>query len=182
MRLIPRSHSGFTLAETLASIAIIGLTMAAAAPALGSLTRSGREAAILNQLVGSLHLARSTAITRNRTVSLCPSTDGSVCTGQRWEQGWIAFVDRDTDGERAPDEELLDAQPAVEGARIPGGEYASGLSYGPTGALAPRAGGHFRLCNAGAEIASRLVVLRGNGLPALHEADENDARSRCPAS
>jgi prepilin-type N-terminal cleavage/methylation domain-containing protein len=173
-------QTGFTLAETLMGLAILGLTLSFAAPGLGQLTRSNRDAATVNQLVATLHLARSAAVTRNRAVGVCPSADGLSCDGSEWQQGWITFLDSDADGSRAPDEALLDAQPAVDGTRIHSKPYRTGIGYGPTGAVTPRTGGQFSLCADAARIATRLIVVRGSGLPALRDPDETDTTSRCP--
>jgi type IV fimbrial biogenesis protein FimT len=41
-----------------------------------------------NDLVAGAVLARSEAIKRNQTVTLCASSDGATCTGT-WANGWI---------------------------------------------------------------------------------------------
>jgi type IV fimbrial biogenesis protein FimT len=48
-----------------------------------------------NDLVAGALLARSEAIKRKASVSLCSSSNNTTCTATRWEAGWIV---RATDG------------------------------------------------------------------------------------
>jgi type IV fimbrial biogenesis protein FimT len=72
----------------LAAVLVIGLPSFSAA---GLVTRLKSYA---NEMVTSVYLARSEAIKRNTTMTLCTSADGSACTTSGdWEQGWIVVVD-----------------------------------------------------------------------------------------
>lgn len=162
-----KSH-GFTLPELAITLAISGLVAAVALPGLGDLAAEGRRADAVNGLAGSLHLARSTALTRNVPVSLCPSADGRRCDGTgRWEAGWLVFVDVEGSGRPAPDSVLLagDAQPhlAIRSAR-----FGQGLGYRPNGqAVAPdgQAAGEFVICDAGLPV--RVLAVGVAGKPQL---------------
>ncbi|MFT3790398.1 MAG: GspH/FimT family protein [Rudaea sp.] len=47
-------------------------------------------------MVGAMNIARTEAITRGRPVTLCPSTDGTSCSGSTWSGSaisWLALTD-----------------------------------------------------------------------------------------
>src|SRR6476660_324037 len=89
-----RRTRGFTLVEMMIVFAIVGVLSGVAFPYLGAVVDSIRMRRIANELLSSMHVARSEAIKRNSRVALCKSSDGNACanTGD-WEQGWIVFHD-----------------------------------------------------------------------------------------
>jgi type IV fimbrial biogenesis protein FimT len=77
-------------------VIIIGIFLLVAAPSYTTLIERTRLKSYANELVTSVYLARSEAIKRNQTTTLCVSSDGTACTGGGdWEQGWIVV---DTSG------------------------------------------------------------------------------------
>ncbi|TDJ38625.1 MAG: prepilin-type N-terminal cleavage/methylation domain-containing protein [Gammaproteobacteria bacterium] len=104
--------AGFSLTELLVSLAILAGLASLAGPGMVRLVQQERSTAALNQLLGAVHLARSSAITRGAIVTLCPSANGQTCAGRnRWHEGAIVFSDEDRDGRRDPDDALLRALP-----------------------------------------------------------------------
>jgi type IV fimbrial biogenesis protein FimT len=90
---------GITLIETLIALAILIVIMAIAAPSFTSSLSSARAKSAAQELQAMLDLARSEAIRLTRSVSLCPSTNGTNCTGgSSWRGGWVLFDDVDGDG------------------------------------------------------------------------------------
>jgi len=98
-------HSrGFTLVEMLAVITISAILVAVAVPAMQSMIRSSQISSTSNSMLASIDLARSEAIRRNATVSICRSLDpenvAPVCSSAAgngyaandWSSGWITFV------------------------------------------------------------------------------------------
>jgi type IV fimbrial biogenesis protein FimT len=79
-------------------VVIVGVIMLVAAPSYTTLIERTQLKSYANELVASFYLARSEAIKRNSTMTLCVSTDGVGCTGGGdWEQGWIVFDDNHPD-------------------------------------------------------------------------------------
>lgn len=90
---------GFTLIELLIAIVILGILGTIAVPAFTEASLSNKLSGYANTFSASLKIARSEAIKRNATVTMCRSSDGASCAGSgTWQQGWIVFNDADGDG------------------------------------------------------------------------------------
>lgn len=94
-----RHSRGVTLIELTMSVAVLGVLLGLAVPTFREFSRNNSLTAIQNDLVTSFNLARSEALRRNRTVSVCASADGTTCGEDTdWNNGWLVFVDRNTAG------------------------------------------------------------------------------------
>jgi len=173
-----RRERGFTLGEILTTMAIAAIVMAAALPGIRNGLGDQRRAAAVNELVATLQLARSTAITRNLPVSICPSEDGAHCADVGWDRGWIAFVDR---GDRQPDGELLAAGDGDPALRIRSDEFARFLRFWPDGqagsARHDSATGDFLFCDGRGAAAARVLHIGPGGRARL---DDQQADGRAP--
>lgn len=95
-------QSGFTLIELLVVVAIIGI-LSATFVSMGSLVKDFRVGYINQRLYSSILLARSEAIKRGETITICRSLLGNQCdSGDNWSNGWIVFYD--SNGNRRVDE------------------------------------------------------------------------------
>ena len=94
-----KKQTGLTLIELIVTMAVLGIVLASALPSMNGIIDSNRRSANINLFVGSLNLARSEAVKRNNSVSLCTSSSGTACDNTlSWEDGWLVFVDIDGDG------------------------------------------------------------------------------------
>lgn len=90
----PRRLAGFTLIELMVTLTVLAVVAMIAAPSFQQAALSSRLTSYANAFSASLKLARSEAIKRNATVTMCRSADGTSCAGTgSWEQGWIVFND-----------------------------------------------------------------------------------------
>lgn len=95
------------------TLTVTGLLMALAAPTFRTLLLKRAVQAAADALVGDLRLARSEAVKRSTTVSVCSSADGVACSNAAaWRSGWIVFVDTDGDGNLDADDTVLRVQEA----------------------------------------------------------------------
>lgn len=159
---------GWTLLEMLGALAVLGLLLSLAAPALGDLRAGQQLQAQAQALLDTLHWARSEAIVRQRRVTVCPALDARRCDPQgRWELGWLVFEDLTVNGRRDEHEALLQHHPGPQG-RIAGVQgrgnsgvethisyTAQGRSQQPSGAFQA---GTLRLCRGGDAPGWALVV------------------------
>lgn len=174
-----RQH-GFTVAETLTALAVVGIGVSMAVVGLDSLADHNHRSNAVNRWVSTLHLARSEAVTRNAQVAVCASRSGERCDGEVWEQGWIAFVDPNGDEVRAESEPILDQVDALPGLNLRSPQFATTFSYRSNGRLAGGNGsGEFAFCEAGAAKLDRVVVVRSSGIPALTDRRLDGSTTGC---
>jgi len=91
-------HKGFSLIELIITLAIIAVVSSMTISFSGAFLQDNRLSIANNDLVGSINLARSAAVSRGVKTSICASNDGATCTNTAWELGWIVFTDGDTAG------------------------------------------------------------------------------------
>lgn len=88
---------GFTIIELMITLAVATILLGLAAPSFNDIIKDSRLTTQINGLSASLNLARSEAIKRSLTVTVCKSANGTACGGE-WQQGWIVFVDNNGNG------------------------------------------------------------------------------------
>jgi type IV fimbrial biogenesis protein FimT len=113
---IPR---GFTLIELMVTIMVLAVLLGLGVPSFREAALSSRVTSYANDLVASVQLARSEAIKRNAPVTLCASSDGTVCEDEGgWEVGWIVATADGTILQRQPpadsDYRITEAADTVE--------------------------------------------------------------------
>jgi type IV fimbrial biogenesis protein FimT len=98
-------QAGFTLIELLVTLTIAAILLAVGVPAFNSSIASARASDGANSLLAALEVARSEAVRRGVTVSVCrvssasPTACGGTATGfnnNDWAMGWIVFADNGT--------------------------------------------------------------------------------------
>lgn len=107
------SH-GFSLIEALVVIALLAIFVVFAIPMFGDLTQNNRMRAQISNLVGQFAQARTEAMRRGFRITMCPGAE-SGCSGNKWENGFIAFVDTDADGVWDNSEEIILVGAALTG-------------------------------------------------------------------
>ena len=133
------SHArGFTLIELMVTVAIGAILTAIAIPAFNAFVLNDRDSAQINSLVYSFSYARSEAIKRDLAtgVTVCPSANGSTCSGTTaWSGGWlVVYTDPNT---LRP--VVLQAVPALAGSNrvTPAGGATTGITFLSSGMAAP---------------------------------------------
>ena len=108
-----RNRRGFTLIEVAMCLAIAGILIGVAVPALQDAIARSRAAAVRSALLASWTTAVGHAATTGREVVLCPSTGSGCRNSFDWSEGWIAFVDIDGNRRRSPEEALVNSTDAL---------------------------------------------------------------------
>ena len=84
---------GFTLIELMVTVLVLVTVMTVAIPSFQSIIQNNLSISLSNDLLASLYFARSEAIKRGASVSVCAAADQNFNScGNNWNQGWIIFV------------------------------------------------------------------------------------------
>jgi type IV fimbrial biogenesis protein FimT len=161
----PRGARGLTLLEAITTLAVAGISLAVVVPSWSALTSGSQITTTANQLLTHLRYARNEAVNRNSPVSLCPSDDGTTCSGDTrgWQRGYILFKDTNGDRRRSADEPLLHVQDAQAGRlQIHSTKARPAVRYRPDGA-AWSTNTTFSICLDDDAGSNRAVVVYGSG-------------------
>lgn len=165
---------GFTLVELLIVLVVGSILLAIAVPGYGFLTSTSRLAAVTNDLVTVLHLARSEAIKRGTRVTVCKTGNPGAATpacdvAAEWHEGWLVFVDAGTPGVIDPSDALLRVQEGSHAdvsitANYHISRFISYLPDGRSRGVAGLGNGTFEVCVSGSR---RDIVINNAGRPRL---------------
>lgn len=107
------------------TIAVAAILLSVALPSFQTMIERNRVAAVVSAFSNSLLHARSEAVTRNKRVVVCNTSNPQIplptCTTGRaaWHTGWMTFIDENGDSELNGDDTLLKiGQPAPVGYAI----------------------------------------------------------------
>lgn len=143
-----RTRTGFTVIELMVTIAVTAALLVLVVPAFGQFVLNRSITSQANSFATMLAFARSEAVKRNSTVSMCKSANGVTCRPQgNWAQGFIVFVDSMTAGT------LGVVDPGEQVLRVVGQVHDS-LSLGGVPTQGP----------AGPGTVSHVVTFRSDGL------------------
>jgi len=93
-------YLGFTLLELLVVISILVILITLAIPVFDNVIQNNRTTSLSNELISTLYLARSEAIKRGVSVSVCAARDAQLNScGTNWNNGWIVFTNPNEDGQ-----------------------------------------------------------------------------------
>jgi type IV fimbrial biogenesis protein FimT len=86
-------QNGFSLLELMVAVSIAAILLTVGIPSFQSTMLRARGATLADTLITAVYYTRSEAISRNSTIRLCASADGSNClaTNTGWNEGWIAI-------------------------------------------------------------------------------------------
>lgn len=181
--LIMNRQSGVTLVELMVTLIVLLIVFSIGVPSFNRLLSNNRSTTLINHLVSDLNLVRSEAIKRQSIVTIC-NRSGTDCAGgggdaNKWQNGWIVWVDADDDATFDSGEEILIRDTLSDGWSLgsDGFATASSLSYNGSGrhghatvvsgtvSFAPTTAGSFILCQQvnGAQVFRRALVVAPMG-------------------
>ena len=160
-----KKNSGFTLLELVIVVALVAIVMAIAIPSMRTFTQNDRLTTQINTLVGHLAYARSEAVLRSQQVSLCVSSNNTSCTGgTAWENGWIIYIDADSDGVFGAGEEILRVRQALAGSNtLKPATIGTQLTYDNRGFATATSVGSFSLCDSRGATYGKAIAISNTG-------------------
>ncbi|MEE4295998.1 MAG: GspH/FimT family pseudopilin [Wenzhouxiangella sp.] len=157
-----KHQSGLTVIELIFVLAIVAILATIGLPAMASFVSESRLTAKTNLTMAHLQFARQAAVTHRANVVACPSDDHTTCSGgNRWDQGWVIFIDRDNNRQAdspsdvlrvvAPEQDLLLHSAGRHRVRF----QPSGAAYGTNLTI--------RVCDARSQAEARAIVVSNPG-------------------
>lgn len=144
--------AGFTLVELMVTLLLAAIVLSYGVPGFRSLILNNRQSTQMNNFLTALMLARSEAVKRHQSITLCKSANSTSCTNAGgWEQGWIVFNDPNNNRiVEPPAEVIIRAYPGfTNGATLRGTVgIRNSLGYQSTGYIATGNNGMFVYCDA----------------------------------
>jgi len=152
------AEKGFSLVELVITLGLAALLMSLALPNFQSAINNSRMTGHYNSLTSALTFARSEAIKRASSVSVCARETDDVC-GTNWNNGWLVFDDAFATpglidaGETVLKRVVLDDEPLTidNSARITTGAASPVarpfIRFGPRGTSNWRGAGYFVFCD-----------------------------------
>lgn len=168
-------QKGLTLIELLVTLTIVGVLVSLAVPGFTSFLAKRAIAASLSDLASDFRLARSEALRRGRTVSICRSSNGTSCaTSGSWSLGWIVFIDPNPSSPPSvgTGDEVIRVQGAPTGIAsilgAAGADPTTGVTFQSTGwARAAGATLVFTPTFSGSSGSTRLFCISNQGRPSV---------------
>lgn len=147
-----RHMAGVTLIELVVTLSVAVILMSIAVPSFQGVMRTNRIAALTNELSTALQYARSEAVTRGKTVTVCKSAnviaDSPICsTSANWQDGWLVKDGNNT---------LMVGQPSISSATIT--SSTDSVNFSSMGQLESRL--ELELCIAPDK---RVIIIEGTG-------------------
>lgn len=178
-----RRQGGFTLIELMIAVGLTGLLLSMAVPAMDVFVSNARQTGAFNDFVSTIHQARSTAVTTNTRVTICPSSSGTNCEAVTWNDGWIMFADPDSDRNVDNNETVIAVNGPVEGLTITSGEFATFLMYRPNGrvmnASLNGSSGAFTLCDKRGADHAKVMIIDLSGRPRFSKTMADGSAPSC---
>lgn len=129
-----RALKGFTLMEALTTVAVLAAVLAVGMPAMASIRHRAQASAAMHQLTTALATARIMAVSRSRSVTVCPSRDGSSCrTDLNWDAGWIIYLDPGREAQPASGALVMQRTDGPKGVTIRSTAGRHSVRYLPDG-------------------------------------------------
>lgn len=173
-------YHGLTLIELIVTLAVFGILIAIAAPSFTAYTDSSRRVSYINNISGTLSFARSEAIKRGSSISVCARTAGAeTCSGGNdWKNGWLIFTDTNANGVLDVGDSLLRLFDPLHASSViteTTGQATAAITFRPSGFISASKA-TYKYCGNSGTPNVRAVIVSKTGRARI-SFDSNDADS-----
>lgn len=170
-----KNQDGITLIDLVLTLSILSFLLTAALPSFEKLLNKNKITAEVMQLRSNLQLARSTAITKNKKVTVCPSNNRKDCS-KDWSEGYIVFIDNDQNRVFSDNDLLIyNHQTQEESLKIKWRSFGvrTSLQWHETG-ITNQQNGTFQLCFKDDPELTRALIITKAGRIRLSKDTNGD--------
>jgi type IV fimbrial biogenesis protein FimT len=174
---------GLTLMELLKTMGIVSIVLSFGVPSMTSLVRGNQVVTYVNEIVSTVHAARTQAVYSVVQITVCKSVDQLSCSNAAsWNDGWIAFADANENEIRNVDgvpEALIYAHPALDRTfTLQSEAFDDWIAFRPNGRTIGSVAntGTFSLCSDSGTRYGRDINISRTGSPLAGES----ADGACP--
>lgn len=156
-------QTGFTLIELMVTIAVLAILLSIGIPSYQNMVLNNRIVAQANQVVTALNYARSEAVKRAASATVCSTNGGAACAGStNWSTGWMVFADANGNGTVDGGETVLRVWPALNAGNTLNTGDRQRITFNATG-FATGFDGVFRLCDKRGAAEARAISINAMG-------------------
>lgn len=168
---------GFTLIDLIIALSVLSILLTIGLPNLSSQIQQMRVKTAVFALQESINLTRTQAVSANKRATIRKQN--------QWEDGWEIFIDKDNDGVRDSNEDIVQLREKLKGIRITANRSIKNyVSYIPTGESRNASGtngggfqaGTFTVCPTAKGKGYQLILARG-GRVRVAEINEDKCNS-----
>ena len=159
-----RVYAGITLIELLVTLGVASILLTVAAPEFRVFIQDSRLVTQINNFSSAMMLAKSEALKRSSSTTICPSTNGTSCTGGTvWSNGWLVFADPNRNGIVEAGEEIIQVGSALAGGNtLSGSQSQTRITFDSNG-FSLGLNGKIHLCDSRGAAASKTLVISNQG-------------------
>ncbi|HKY89907.1 MAG TPA: GspH/FimT family pseudopilin [Nevskiaceae bacterium] len=192
-----RTQSGFTLLELMVTIVIGGILLAVGLPSMNRFALKSAESKAATELLSALVQARSEAVARNATVTICrrdfytaETTPRCAADGGSWSQGWIVYQDADATFDASEPDASADIVAVFDpvGETSPTGDgdtfaivaaltFPSRMQFLPSGRAGELA--RFTVCESTGSLPARQLDVEMSGRATTSELSKSATQAAC---
>ncbi len=157
---------GITLIELMTTVTIVGITLSLAVPGFSRLLAKSAMTSSVNLFLSQLHLARSSAVTREKPITLCPASNPRSCSNNHkaWQLGYLVFQDDNKNHQPDKSEEILGYQERTLNEIIitTSSQFRNSITYLPEGRTW-FSNTTIRFCHPKYPEMNRSIIVSNNG-------------------
>jgi type IV fimbrial biogenesis protein FimT len=158
---------GFTLVELMVTVTVLAILVGMAAPSFMDFMRRNQVGSQANEFLGALRLARATAISENRFVSICPSKNPDAASptcedSNDFSLGWIMYNSPSANKEYAAGDTLVRVNQAAPNVSLLAEEAGKVVTFDARGSSTAGAL-QFFLCSRRGDGSVGESTLRATG-------------------